>query len=55
MCPGKGGVIADDSVLIIISQLKIGLVEDLILLDMTEQLQIIMAVKALCDFIFVQI
>ena len=55
MRPGKGGVIADDSVLIIISELEIGLVEDLVLIDMTEQLQIIMAVKALCDFIFVQI
>ena len=47
MGPGKVLVIGDDLVLVIIAQLEIGLVEDLVFLDVAEQLQIAMASTAM--------
>ena len=55
MGPGKVLVIGDDLVLVIIAQLEIGLVEDLVLLDVAEQLQIVMAVETVGDLLPVQL
>ena len=53
MFTGKVDIIAENFVVIIISEPKISLIEELIVFDMIEQLQIVIAVKTLCDFIFV--
>ena len=55
MSAGKSGVILENIVVVIIPQFEIGLVEDLVVFDMSKQFQIVVAVKALRDFLPVQI
>ena len=54
MYAGKGSIIADDFIIVVISQLKIGIIKDLIIFYVPEQFQIVIAVEALRDFLFVQ-
>ena len=48
---GKGSIIADDFVIVVISQLKIGIIKNLIIFYVPEQFQIVIAVEALRDFL----
>ena len=47
----KVHIISDDLVVIVIPQFEVGLIEYLVVLYVTEQFKIIVAVKSLCDFI----
>ena len=45
----KLGIISEDLIVIVIPQLEIGLIKNLVVPDVAEQLQIIVAVEPLCD------
>ena len=53
MLTGKISIIPENFIVVIISQLEISLVKNLVVFDVPEQFQIIVAVKALCDFLSV--